>query len=190
MGGEQEFLYLNIVYNLWKRRTDCTLCTLHYSGCHYIVCSDTQTCSNYFYNCLLFTVDPSTPEYSQPKFVFYGMLMNIFTLFCFKCKDAAPTASIKCHVTMVTVTQHCLKCKDVFEWNSQPLAMGKYPAGNVLLSFAILMADASISKFLLTFHHMGVSIYSERTYFRHQRSLSFLLYFITGSLTELNLLRN
>jgi len=119
-------------------------------------------------------VDPSMPEYSQPKFiVFYGMLMNIFTLFCFKCKEAAPPVSMKCHGTMVTVTQHCLKCKDVFEWKSQPLVMGKYPGGNVLLSFAILMAGAPISKVLLIFRHMGVSVYSARTYFRHQRQFIF-----------------
>ena len=46
--------------------------------------------------------------------------------------------------------------------------MGKYPAGNVLLSFAILMAGVSISKVLLMFHDMGVSMYSARSYFRHQ----------------------
>ena len=40
---------------------------------------------------------------------------------------------MKCHGTMVTVTQHYLKCKDEFQWKSQPPVMGKYPAGNVLL---------------------------------------------------------
>ena len=126
--------------------TNCTLCTMYHSDSHCVVCSDTCTCSNCFHGCLLSRVDPSMPEYSQPKFiVFYGMLMNLFTLFCFKCKEAAPPVSMKCHGTMVTVTQHCLKCKDEFQWKSQPLVMGKYPAGNVLLSFAILMAGASIS---------------------------------------------
>ena len=99
--------------------------------------------------------------------------MNIFTLFCFKCKEAAPAASMKCQGTMVTATQHCRKCKDVFEWNSQPLVKGKYPAGNLVLSFAILMAGASISKVLLIFQHMGISVYSARTYFRHQRQFIF-----------------
>lgn len=147
---------------------------MYHSECHYVVCSDTCTCCNCFLDCLFFRVDPSMPEYSQPKFiVFYGMLMNIFTLFCFKCKEAAPPVSMKCHGTMVTVTQHCLKCKDVFEWKSQPLVMGKYPGGNVLLSFAILMAGAPISKVLLIFRHMGVSVYSARTYFRHQRQFIF-----------------
>ena len=51
--------------------------------------------------------------------------------------------------------------------------MGKYPAGNVLLSFAILMAGALISKVLLMFRHMGVSVYSARIYFRHQHQFIF-----------------
>ena len=99
--------------------------------------------------------------------------MNIFTLFCFKCKAAGPSVSMKCHGTMVTVIQHCMKCNDVFEWKSQPLVMGKYPAGNVLLSFAALMAGASINKVLLMFRYMGISVFSARTYFRHQRQFFF-----------------
>lgn len=53
--------------------------------------------------------------------------------------------------TMVTVQQHCKNCPTGFTWRSQPLIMGNYPAGNILLSFAILMAGASISKIFLIF---------------------------------------
>lgn len=91
--------------------------------------------------------------------------MNSFTLFCFKCKKAGLSVSMKCHGTMVTVIQHCMKCNDVFEWKSQPLLMGKYPAGNVLLSFAALICimanevltklteDAAQSKFFSIMFH-------------------------------------
>lgn len=75
--------------------------------------------------------------------------------------------------TMVTVRQHCSRCSDGFVWRSQPFVHGKYPAGNVLLSFAVLMAGASISKVLLVFRHMGLSVYSVRTFFAHQRSFIF-----------------
>ena len=74
---------------------------------------------------------------------------------------------------MVTATQHCMKCKQSYEWQSQPTVHGKIPAGNLLLSFAILMAGASISKTLLIFRHMGLSVYAARTYFRHQRDFLF-----------------
>ena len=77
--------------------------------------------------------------------------------------------------TMVIVNQHCLSCgEESFEWKSQPMALGgKYPAGNVLLSFAVLMAGASISKVLLVFKHMGLSAYSARAFFFHQRNFLF-----------------
>ena len=60
--------------------------------------------------------------------------------------------------------QHCTSCgEESFEWKSQPMALGgKHPSGNVLLSFAVSMAGASISKFLLVFKHMGLSAYSAR----------------------------
>ena len=77
--------------------------------------------------------------------------------------------------TMVIVSQHCVTCgDDAYVWRSQPMVLGgKYPAGNVLLSFAVLMAGASISKVLLVFKHMGLSAYSARTFFFHQKNFLF-----------------
>ena len=71
-------------------------------------------------------------------------------MFCFTCKADYPKVSMKKTGTMVTVQQHCKNCPISFSWRSQPLMMGTYPAGNMLLSFAILMAGASISKILPT----------------------------------------
>ena len=120
-------------------------------------------------------VDQDTPAYKEPKFiVFYSMLVQLFTLFCFKCKESGPSATMKQNGTMVTVTQKCSKCQGVYVWKSQPaLILGKYPVGNILLSFSILMAGASINKILLVFRHMGLHVYSARTYFRHQKSFLF-----------------
>ena len=47
------------------------------------------------------------------------------------------------------------------------------PAGNILLSFAILMAGASVNKILFIFRHMGLCAYAVRKFFRHQRSFIF-----------------
>ncbi|KAM7428204.1 hypothetical protein ABFA07_020777 [Porites harrisoni] len=58
-------------------------------------------------------------------------------------------------------------------WRSQPLVLGWYQAGNILLSFAILMAGASVSKVLLVLKHLGICIYSARTYFVHQSKFLF-----------------
>ena len=62
---------------------------------------------------------------------------------------------------------------NAFVWRSQPLLLGRHPAGNLLLSFAILMAGASLSKVLLVLKHMGMSIYSAHTYFVHQSKFLF-----------------
>ena len=76
---------------------------------------------------------------------------------------------------MVIASQQCQHCgDDAFVWKSQPMTLGgKHPLGNILLSFAILMAGASISKVLLVFKHMGLSAFSARTFFYHQRSFLF-----------------
>lgn len=119
-------------------------------------------------------VDPSTPAYKEPSFVvFYSMLLNLFSLFCFKCKEGKPKVSMFQTGTMVTVKQQCSKCTDAFTWRSQPFVLGRYPAGNVLLSFAVLMAGASISRILLVCRHMGLCVFSARTFFLHQRTFLF-----------------
>ena len=53
------------------------------------------------------------------------------------------------------------------------MVLGRYPAENILLSFAILMAGASVSKVLLVLKHMGIYIYSALTYFVHQSKFLF-----------------
>ena len=69
--------------------------------------------------------------------------------------------------TMAIVIQDCPKCgRDAYTWRLQPFLLGKFPVGNLLLSFAILMAGASISKINLVF-------YTIRTYFNHQKDFIF-----------------
>ncbi|XP_068734517.1 uncharacterized protein [Montipora capricornis] len=120
--------------------------------------------------------EEGTPVHEEPKFiVFFTNLLALFSLFCFKCKKSDPRVTMKKRGTLVIVNQHCSKCGDYcYEWRSQPNTLGgKHAAGNVLLSFAILLAGASISKVLLVFRHMGLSAYSTRTFFAHQRNFLF-----------------
>lgn len=105
---------------------------------------------------------------------FYSRLLAIFSLFCFKCKEGKPEVNMKRNGTMVTVYQDCRRCgAKSFEWKSQPLILGKYPAGNILLSFAILMAGASVTKVFLVCRHLGLSVYCARTFFLHQTRFLF-----------------
>ena len=73
--------------------------------------------------------------------------------------------------TLLTIKAKCSSCQEIFTWESQPFLMGKFPAGNLLLSFATLCAGASIKKMLTVFRHMGVLVYNEPTYYYHQRHL-------------------
>jgi solute carrier family 8 (sodium/calcium exchanger) len=67
-----------------------------------------------------------------------------------------------------------VKCgENAFQWRSQPLILGRYPAGNILLSFSVLMAGASISKISLVFKHMGLYMFAVRTFFKHQKRFLF-----------------
>ena len=87
----------------------------------------------------------------------FTKLLGLFSLFCFKCEKSAPRVTMKQRGTMVIVNQHCLQCGvDSFEWRSQPMTLGgRHAVGNVLLSFAVLMAGASISKVLCSHNPRG-----------------------------------
>ena len=121
-----------------------------------------------------FRVEPGVSQMDEPKFiVFYTMLITLFTKFCFNCKSYLPSVSMKAYGTMVMVEQQCKTCGKGFKWQSQPLVLGKYPLGNILLSLSVLMSGGSISKVLLIFKHMGLAVYSARTFFRHQTKFLF-----------------
>ena len=72
---------------------------------------------------------------------------------------------------MVSVETKCNKCQGIKVWNSQPLILNRIPAGNLLLSLAMLCAGASIKKSLLVLRHMNMVIYNESTYYYHQKHL-------------------
>lgn len=74
---------------------------------------------------------------------------------------------------MAVLTQSCKECGRSYQWRSQLLVLGKYPAGNILLSFGILMAGATVSRVLLALRHMGLAVISNRTYFLRQKKFLF-----------------
>lgn len=122
----------------------------------------------------IYRPEEGTQPLDEPKFlVFYSMLVSLFSMFCFNCKSTSPGVTVKQCGTMATVTQSCDSCGKQYQWRSQPFILGRYPAGNILLSFAILMSGVSISKVLLMFKHMGVCVISARTYFVHQNKFLF-----------------
>jgi hypothetical protein len=69
--------------------------------------------------------------------------------------------------TMVVYESTCRDCKHTKRWYSQPF-VGNRPAGNILLSAAILFAGATFTKVDRVLRHMGVVSICDRTFYRHQ----------------------
>ena len=111
----------------------------------------------------------------QPKFVvFLPQLLELFGN-CPACKMPGVLVEVTKFGTMVQVqttcnNSKCMKCTNV--WTSQPrikMSNAHIPAGNLLLSFAILTAGGSASKTLRIFEHMGLGSICLSTFFHHQR---------------------
>ena len=76
---------------------------------------------------------------------------------------------------IVFLSQLCKLCNETMSWKSQPHLLGKFPAGNIFLSFGILSAGASTTKFLRVFKHMGLLGYNQVTYYYQK-----ILYSLNG----------
>lgn len=113
---------------------------------------------------------------TEPKhIVFLSQLLLLFR-FCHNCKADNPLVEAKEVGTDVVISTFCGNptCQQKeYTWHSQPWM--KYssgqrgPAGNFLLSMAILFAGGSASKILTAFKHMSIGCMSLRTFFKHQR---------------------
>ena len=80
-----------------------------------------------------------------------------------------PEVAVSESGTLLKLETQCSKCGGKYTWRSQPDLPGKFPSGNLLVSFAVLCARASIRKVLLVFRHTGILAYHEPTYYYHQR---------------------
>ena len=118
-------------------------------------------------------------EREEPKgIVFLSQLLLLFQ-HCHRCFSSKPDVSVTRSRTMLTLESKCKLCNETITWKSQSHLLGKFPAGNILLSFGILSAGASTTKVLRVFKHMGLLGYNEVTYYYHQRHLlipSIILY--------------
>ena len=110
----------------------------------------------------------------EPKgIVFLSQLLLLFQN-CHKCFGPSPQVQTSLSGTMFIIDIFCHHCNAKFFWKSQPYLNGRFPAGNLLLSFGILCAGASVTKVLRVFKHIGLLGYSEATYHYHQGHFLFL----------------
>ncbi|XP_070539206.1 uncharacterized protein [Ptychodera flava] len=117
--------------------------------------------------------DDSTPSVhdDQKYIIFWSCLLSLIRLIhCPRCGEANMRQSRTLKGTMLLLVLKCTACQHKTGWNSQPY-VGNIPAGNILLSSAILTSGALVSKVLRIFSHMRVAAITARTFFRHQSQL-------------------
>ena len=110
----------------------------------------------------------------ESKFiVFFSALLRLLSwCSCPSCGHKDLSHSRREIGTLLIITLLCHSCGKTTTWHSQPY-LGTIPAGNILLSSAILFAGASITKVLRILSFMSVAAISSRTFFRHQKDILF-----------------
>lgn len=113
------------------------------------------------------------PQDDVKYIVFWTSILELFKfIHCSRCGELDLTMHHNVSGTMLLVAFTCRGCGYKTRWNSQP-KIGSTPAGNILLSSAIITSGAIATKILRLFGHMNVASIAKRTFFRHQRHLLF-----------------
>ena len=94
--------------------------------------------------------------------------MELFEV-CPLCTEPATAEVSKIIGTLIHVTQKCANCSYCRVWRSQP-NIKKMPAGNLLLSAAILYSGSMISQTLRMLKILRVECFSRQTFHKHQKN--------------------
>ena len=113
--------------------------------------------------------DDSFPVEKQSTYlVFESALLLLFST-CFFCRSSFCTIEKWTVGSLLRIKQICSQCNGDFTWDSQP-RIGKVPAGNILISAAILYIGSIPAKALRMFKNLNCSTITRKTFFRHQKS--------------------
>lgn len=113
------------------------------------------------------SIDP-VPTSDEVKYiVFKSSLLELFT-HCSSCHIACTGKVAYIKGTFIAIKQCCAHCGHERQWLSQP-RIKDTPAGNLLLSSAILFSGGTPGKILRVLNHMKVACFTERTFYSHQR---------------------
>ena len=92
--------------------------------------------------------------------------MLLFTV-CSYCRNRYTRVSKIVIGSFLRIIQSCSRCGYRFIWDSQP-HIGSTPAGNILISAAILYSGVIPAKALRVFFTLNCSNITRKTFFRHQ----------------------
>lgn len=92
-------------------------------------------------------------------------LLKLLLQFCHLCHQPDPANTTTLCGPMISIETKFQKCQGNNLCTSQPLLLNKIPAGNLLLSLAILCVGTSIKKTLLVLRHMNVALYNKSQHY-------------------------
>ena len=111
--------------------------------------------------------DTEDPPENEVKFlVFRSHLLSLFTV-CRSCHQLCSGEVVQQMGTFISIKQSCSHCDHEWLWNSQPFIKNK-PAGNILLSAAILFSGSTPAKVLHFLNCLNVACITDRTFYLHQ----------------------
>jgi len=118
----------------------------------------------------------STPESETKPSVQDETKYIVFRSCLWELFEVCPTCQTRCNIqstnkgSFVKILQECLnkRCQFCRTWESQPM-LHNTPAGNILISAAILFNGASYTKVLRVLDSIGISSISESTYKKQAR---------------------
>ena len=111
----------------------------------------------------LTTVQPVSTVDEIKYIVFKSSLLELFK----QCHNECIGKIAYQKGTFIAVNQLCSHCGHKRTWTSQP-HIKDTPAGNILLSAAILFSGATSGKIFHLLHHMHVASVSDRTFYYQQ----------------------
>ena len=107
-------------------------------------------------------------EKQQTYLVFESALLLLFSI-CFMCRSTYTSIEKVTIGSFLCIKQICSHCNNIYIWESQPY-VGKIPAGNILISAAILYTGSLPAKAIRVFHSLNCATITRKTFFRHQKS--------------------
>lgn len=121
---------------------------------------------DFFYQKLSHYYFRKSPDQEAKYIVFESCLLALF-MSCPLC-NCKIEPNLRTVGTLVCVTQTCDECGYHTKWESQPM-IKNVPAGNLLLSAAILFAGAHPAKTLRVLKFLGCAAIKPWTFYEHQR---------------------
>ena len=107
-------------------------------------------------------------EKQQTYLIFESALLILFSI-CFMCRSTRTSIEKVTIGSFLRIKQICRNCSNKNVWESQPY-LGKIPAGNIMISAAILYTGSLPAKALRVFRSLNCATIGRKTFFRHQKA--------------------